>query len=152
MKNAEVNTTKKATVKKSTKSKEDKVMKKEVVTEVKNEEKVNTMLTIEQVVELYKEFGIKCYNPNAKGPYRIMGTKSGSSLNLTKVWYTIYSNETDYQAIVDAKIEADDLVLSAGDNSQDTARKNTVKCRTVETLKLLLAVYAKNVANLAVQK
>ena len=157
--------TKKVNTKETT-NKEDKNMKKsnnkkakEVVTAqvtetkveetkaVENTEKKNTMLNIEEVTALYQVAGIKCANPNAKGNYRIMGSKSSLNIVPKKGEYRIYSTEDDFTAIQNAELKYDDLVVEAGTNSQDKVRPNTVVCKTVETLKALLAVYATNKAN-----
>jgi len=114
---------------------------------VENTEKKNTMLNIEEVTALYQEAGIKCANPNAKGNYRIMGSKSSLNIVPKKGEYRIYSTEDDFTAIQNAELKFDDLVVEAGTNSQDKVRPNTVVCKTVETLKALLTVYATNKAN-----
>jgi len=154
MANKKVNT--KTTANKATANKEEKVMKetkkstkKAETVKVENTEKKNTMLKIEEVTALYQEAGIKVFNPEAKGNYRIMGYKGGSSLNIVpkKGEYRIYSTEDDFTAIQNAELKFDDLVVEAGTNSNDKARPNTVVCKTVETLKALLAVYATNKAN-----
>lgn len=160
---------KKATVNQETKVvKEDKVMKKNEVAVVEKKEvkKVDTkkevapkkavdnaakkdaFLSIEEIVKLYQEAGIKCANPEVKGNYRIMGSKKGSSLNLkpTKGYY-IYSTEEDYKAIKDAGLKFEDLVVEEGTNSQDKSRPHTVICKQLATLKAVLAVYAKNPMN-----
>ena len=145
---------KKSTNKKAKEVKVEEV--KEVVEETKveevkveNTEKQNTVLTIEEVTALYQEAGIKCYNPNAKGNYRIMGFKGGSSLNIVpkKGEYRIYSTADDFKVINEAELKFDDLVLEEGTNSRDKVRPNTVVCKGVETLKALLAVYATNAVN-----
>ncbi len=147
MANKKVNT-------KATANKEEKVMKetkkstkKAETTKVENTEKKNTMLNIEEVTALYQEAGVKCANPNAKGNYRIMGSKSSLNIVPKKGEYRIYSTEDDFTAIKNAELKFDDLVVEAGTNSQDKVRPNTVVCKTVETLKALLAVYATNKAN-----
>ena len=131
------------------------VTKKEALTEkvvteekkvVKNETKV-TFLNITEVMKLYSENGIKCYNENAKGNYRIMGHKKGSSLNIkpTKGYY-IYSTDVDFENITKAKLNCKDLVLEKETNN-DQCRKNVVICSTIETLKKLLAIYSQNELN-----
>ena len=106
----------------------------------KNVKKVDApKLTIEEVMKMYEDYGISVANPEAKGPYRIMGQsikKGGSSLNIQKDQYVIYTTDEDYKTIVGAGIKADDLVLEEG--------TNTVKFKTVETLKKLLAAYSVN--------
>ena len=124
-----------------------KTKKKSVKKTVKKEIPKVDALTIEKVMELYKEAHINCINPDAKSPYRIMGTskrKGGSSLNIKKSEYVIFSTDEDYQNIVDANIQADDLVLEKDTNSRDSTRPNKVTFKTVETLKKLLPIYAKN--------
>lgn len=116
-------------------------------TEKKNAEKKNTTISIEEVGKLITTAGIKIANPDAKGNYRIFGTKKGSSLNLQKAKYIIFSTDTDYEAVAAVKDKYKDLVLVKGGNSQDRNRPNTVEFTALETLKGLLAVYAKNPVN-----
>lgn len=159
-------TSKKATVNQGTKvSKEETVMKKNEVAVVEKKEvkKVDTkkevavksvdnaakkdaFLTIEEITKLYQEFGIKCANPQAKGNYRIMGSKSSLNVKPKKGYY-IYTADSDYEAITKAGLKCEDLVVEQGTNSQDKARPNTVICTTLATLKAVLAVYAKNPLN-----
>ena len=154
-------TTKKATVNKGTKvSKEETVMKKNEVAvagtkEVKkvdtkkavdNSAKKDAFLSIEEITKLYQELGIKCANPQAKGNYRIMGSKSSLNVKPKKGYY-IYTADSDYEAITKAGLKFEDLVVEQGTNSQDKARPNTVLCTTLATLKAVLAVYAKNPMN-----
>lgn len=132
---------------KETKTMTEKEIKKvaEKIVEKKNEEKVN-LLSIEEVTKMYSEAGISCKNPNAKGNYRIM--KGGSSLNIkpTKGYY-IYSNNDDYAQIASSGFKANDLVVEEGTNAQDKTRPNTIICKTTETLKELLKLYAMNPLN-----
>lgn len=154
-------TSKKATVNQGTKvSKEETVMKKNevAVKEVKEVKKVDTkkavdnsakkdaFLTIEEITKLYQELGIKCANPQAKGNYRIMGSKSSLNVKPKKGYY-IYTADSDYEALKGAGLKFEDLVVEQGTNSQDKARPNTVICTTLATLKAVLAVYAKNPLN-----
>ena len=154
-------TTKKATVNQGTKvSKEETVMKKNEVAvagtkEVKkvdtkkavdNSAKKDAFLSIEEITKLYQELGIKCANPQAKGNYRIMGSKSSLNVKPKKGYY-IYTADSDYEAITKAGLKFEDLVVEQGTNSQDKARPNTVICTTLATLKAVLAVYAKNPMN-----
>lgn len=132
--------TKKASAKKNA---EKKVVEKVEATE--NKEVKNVTLNIEEIVALYAENGIKVYNPQAKGNYRIMGFKGGSSLNVTKKDYKIYSTEDDFAALEGAKIEG--VELAKGANAQDKARPNTVIIQTVDALKAALKVYAQNTKN-----
>lgn len=114
---------------------------------VKNTEKKNTTISIEEVEKLYTAAGIRVANPGVKGNYRIMGSKKGSSLNLQKTKYIIFSTDDDYAAVEAVKGKYQDLVLEKGGNSQDKSRPNRVEFTAVETLKALLAVYAKNPLN-----
>ena len=155
--NKEEKTMKKETAKKETKKSVKKEVaqatetaKVETVKEVKaNTDKVNTVITIQEVTDMYAKAGIKCYNPDVKGNYRIMGYKGGSSLNIVpkKGEYRIYSTNTDYDTISQAGLKFEDLVLEKGTNSTDKARPNTIVCKTVDTLKALLGVYATNPLN-----
>lgn len=148
-------TTKKVT---TPKSKEDKVMnkkevakieKKEVVSKKEtNKEKAPKYISIEKITEMYSEVGIKCANPTAKGNYRIMGSKKGSSLNVKPTkGYFIYSTDDDYKAVESAGLKYDDLILEGKTNSRDSVRPYTVICKNLETLSALLAVYATQPAN-----
>jgi hypothetical protein len=153
--NKEEKTMKKETAKKETKKSVKKEVaqatetaKVETAKEVKaNTDKVNTVITIQEVTDMYAKAGIKCANPTAKGNYRIMGSKSSLNIVPKKGEYRIYSTDTDYDAVVAAKLSCSDLTVEKGTNSQDKARPNTIICKTVETLKALLGVYATNPLN-----
>jgi len=93
----------------------------------------------------YDAFGLT-YNLG-KGDYLIMGIDSGSSLNLNKKDFVIYSTDYDFNNIIKAGIKADDLILERNGNSRDRVRPNTVRCNSKETLRLLMNVYAQNPAN-----
>lgn len=112
----------------------------------KNEEKKNVCISIEEVSAMYDAAGIQCKNPEAKGNYRIM--KGGSSLNIkpTKGYY-IYSTDDDFEMVSQSKLSNKDLVVEKGTNSTDSKRPNTIICTTVDTLKDVLAVFAKNPLN-----
>lgn len=115
--------------------------------EVANTEKKEVIMNIQEVTKLYADMGIKCYNPTIKSAYRIMGpTKKGSSLNINKQAYSIFSTDLDYENVVAAGIKADDLVLEKGTNN-DKCRTNLVRCSTSETLKKVLQVYLLNPVN-----
>lgn len=153
-----------STAKKTVVANDNKATKKVVTKEVKtpdtkksetkkvNKEKENKPVTItmDEVMKMYQDAGIKCYNPDAKGNYRIMGSKKGSSLNLQKHKYIIFSTEDDFAAIEPVKDKYKDLVLTKGGNSQDKSRPNIVEFSVVDTLKAILAIYAKNPLNKAV--
>jgi hypothetical protein len=115
--------------------------------ETKNTEKKNATVTIQEVEQLYAAAGIKVYNPQCKGNYRIMGTKKGSSLNLQKTKYIIFSTNDDFAAVEAVQGKYKDLVLVKDGNSQDKSRPNKVEFSAIETLKGILAVYAKNPLN-----
>ena len=123
----------------------------EVTTEKKavdNKDKKPQFLNIQEVTKLYSEYGIKCLNENAKGNYRIMGGAKGSSLHVkpTKGYY-IYSTNADFELIKNAELMCEDLIVEEGTNSSDRVRPNTIICKTVDTLKSLLQVYATNPFN-----
>ena len=123
----------------------------EVTTEKKavdNKDKKPQFLNIQEVTKLYLEYGIKCLNENAKGNYRIMGGAKGSSLHVkpTKGYY-IYSTNADFELIKNAELKCEDLIVEEGTNSSDRVRPNTIICKTVDTLKSLLQVYATNPFN-----
>ena len=101
-----------------------------------------------EVTKLYSEYGIKCLNENAKGNYRIMGGAKGSSLHVkpTKGYY-IYSTNADFELIKNAELTCEDLIVEEGTNSSDRVRPNTIICKTVDTLKSLLQIYATNPFN-----
>lgn len=135
-------TTKKVAEKKTT-------TKKTETKKVENKEKKNQKVTVtmQEVVDMMTKAGIKIYNPDGKGNYRIMGSKKGSSINLQTKKYIIFSTDDDYAAVEAVKGKYQDLVLGKGANSQDKSRPNSVEFTALETLKGLLAVYAKNPAN-----
>lgn len=123
----------------------------EVTTEKKtvdNKDKKPQFLNIQEVTKLYSEYGIKCLNENAKGNYRIMGGAKGSSLHVkpTKGYY-IYSTNADFELIKNAELTCEDLIVEEGTNSSDRVRPNTIICKTVDTLKSLLQIYATNPFN-----
>ena len=124
---------------------------KEVKTEEvkENKSKKAVVLSADAIMKMYEEAGIKCYNPTAKGNYRIMGSSKGSSLNWGTYGFRIFSTDTDFEAVENAKIEG--VTASKGANSQDKVRPNTVEIKAVEVLKAVLAVYAKNTANALVK-
>ena len=121
--------------------------KKSTTKKVDNKAKVNQTVSIDEVMKMYKECGIKCYNPDAVGKYRIMGSKKGSSLNLQKNKYIIYSTDVDFEEVKKVEKKYKDLVLVKGGNSQDKSRPNKVEITALETLKAVLALYAKNPLN-----
>lgn len=114
---------------------------------VENKKKENTTVSISEVEKLYTEAGIKVYNPNIKGNYRIMGHKKGSSLNLRADKYIIYSTNEDFTALESVKGKYSDLTLAKGGNAQDGSRPNVVEVTALETLKAILKVYALNPLN-----
>jgi len=93
----------------------------------------------------YDAYGIT-YNLG-KGDYLIMGRSKGSSLNLNVNDFVIYSTDKDFNNIVKADIDANDLVLERNGNERDQARPNVVRCNSKETLRLLINIYAQNPDN-----
>lgn len=160
-KKANTTNTKENTVMKNTKSKKsvdkavvaqatetakvDEVKTEEVKAVKENKSKESTILSAEVIMKMYEDAGIKCYNPTAKGNYRIMGNSKGSSLNWGKYGFRIFSTDEDFKAVSDAKIEG--VTVSAGANSQDKVRPNTVEIKAIEVLATVLKVYAQNTAN-----
>lgn len=146
-------TTKAATTKTATKKAENKkVEAKKTETKAtkkvtENKEKVNTTIDISEITKMLVDAGINIVNPNAKGNYRIMGTKKGSSLNLQKHKYIIFSTDVDYAAVEAVKDKYQDLVLVKGGNSQDKNRPNKVEFTAIDTLKAILKLYAANPVN-----
>lgn len=134
---------KKDTKKKTTKKAEKKTT--ENKAQKANSEIKNDILDIEGVMKLLASAKIKVYNPNAKGKYRIFGTQKGSSLNLQKTGYTIYSTDTDFEAVKSAKVEG--VEVAEGANSQDKSRPNTVRVSCTKALKEVLKIYANNPVN-----
>lgn len=141
-------TTKTATKKAESKKAENKKTETKATKKVtENKEKVNTTVDISEITKMLVDAGINIVNPNAKGNYRIMGTKKGSSLNLQKHKYIIFSTDVDYAAVEAVKDKYQDLVLVKGGNSQDKNRPNKVEFTAIETLKAILKLYAANPVN-----
>ena len=143
--------TKKATDNKATEKKEvKKVETKKVDVQKVESKKVNKEkknIDMQAINDMLTEAGIKVFNPDAKGRYRIFGSKTGSSLNVQVKKFIIFSTKDDFDAVVNANIEGVETI--EGDNSQDKCRPNTVIVQTEELLKKVLKVYAKNTANKA---
>ena len=93
----------------------------------------------------YDAFGITY--KLGKGDYLIMGVDRGSSLNLNKSDFVIYSTDIDFQNIVNAGIIADDLSIEENGNLRDHVRPHTIRCNSKDTLRLLMNVYAQNPLN-----
>lgn len=137
------NKTVRETKKVGTKKVENKEVKKVESKKVENKEKKN--IDMQAINQLLTEAGIKIFNPEAKGKYRIFGSKKGSSLNVQTKKFIIYSTDEDFKMVEDAKIEG--VTCEEGANSQDKARPNVVSFQTEELLKTVLAIYAKNAVN-----
>lgn len=156
-KTVETKETKKTVAKKPATTKKEKVMKekktetkKVAPKENKTKENKKVTVTMTEVMEMLNEAGIKVYNPQAKGNYRIFGSKKGSSLNLQNKKYIIFTTEEDYKEVEGVKDKYSDLILTKGGNSQDKSRPNIVEFTGVTTLKAILKLYAKNPMNKAV--
>ena len=102
--------------------------------------------SIEEIERLFDSYGI--YYESVKGSYRIMGRNHGSSLNLNKKNYVIYSTNEDFRNLERITKWATDLELVKNGNSRDAVRPNTVKCKKRSTLEALLEIYANNPENL----
>ena len=142
---AKATETKKEVTKKVTETAKE-VKTEEVKAVKENKSKESVILGADVIMKMYEEAGIKCYNPTAKGNYRIMGSSKGSSLNWGKYGFRIFSTDEDFKAVSDAKIEG--VTVLAGANSRDSVRPNTVEIKAIEVLKTVLAVYAKNTVNM----
>lgn len=140
-------TTKETTMKKAETKKVETKKVAEKEKKVENKKKENTTVSIAEIEKLYTEAGIKVYNPNIKGNYRIMGHKKGSSLNLRADKYIIFSTNEDFEAIAPLKSKYSDLTLAKGGNAQDGSRPNVVEVTALDTLKAILKVYATNPLN-----
>lgn len=141
------NTTKKVAEKKVTAPKTEKAkeVKEKPAKETKtNKEKIN-VITIQEASDLMVKAGLSIYNPNCKGKYRIIGSKRGSSLNITTKGYFIYSTDEDFK-LAQANALAD-VSYEEGTNSIDKVRPNTVHTTKTDVLVKLLKVYAKNKLN-----
>ena len=120
-------TTKKSTTKKSTTA------------------KIEKMLTIDEIVDMYHNHGIGTYSSvNNSTKYRIM--RGGSSLNIKSHGYVIYTTSVDYDNLKKCKFDSDVTMIENG-NSSDRKRCNVVSCTTKKSLDELLKVYAKNALN-----
>lgn len=135
--------TKKPATKTTTKTTTTKTKKVEEVKPVENVKKVS--VSMDEVMKELIDAGIKVMNPDAKGKYRIFGSKKGSSLNVQTKQFIIYSTDEDYKAVEEAKIEG--VELTEKGNSQDKVRPNVVRIPSFEVLRMVLPVYAKNSAN-----
>ena len=131
------------TKKPATKATTTKTKKVEEVKPVENAKKVS--VSMDEVMKELTDAGIKVMNPDAKGKYRIFGSKKGSSLNVQTKQFIIYSTDEDYKAVEEAKIEG--VELTEKGNSQDKVRPNVVRIPSFEVLRMVLPVYAKNSAN-----
>lgn len=118
---------------------------KENTKNIKKEDKTPKALKIEDVEKLIELAGIKIYNPQAKGAYRIMGTKKGSSINVQKKGYIIYTTDDDFKLMQDAKMKG--VELTENGNSQDKSRPNVVRITDINALEDVLVVYSKNPVN-----
>ena len=106
---------------------------------------VQTGYDIRDISIWYDAFGLT-YRLG-KGDYLIMGIDKGSSLNLNKKDFVIYSTDTDFNNIVNSGITADDLFLERNGNQRDSVRPHTVRCNSKETLRQLMSIYAQNPLN-----
>ena len=136
------NTTKtqKTTEKKvNTKAAEKKVEKKEVK-KVNRERKT---LTMQEISDMMSSANLQVYNAQAKGNYRIIGSKSGSSLNVQTQKYILFSTDADFDMVSAVKDKYKDLVLEKGSNSQDKCRPNAIKFTEKATLEGVIKLMAK---------
>lgn len=115
------------------------------VTEKANKEVKVITIGMEELMKELEKVGIKVFNPQAKGNYRIFGNKKGSSMHIHKTEYIVFTTDEDYKAVSDAKITGVEAIEKG--NAQDHCRPHKVVFSTPEALKAVLTIYAKNPLN-----
>ena len=111
------------------------------VAPVVNAAKSNKLYDFDQCVALMKKCNIGYKNDTRN--YRIFN--GGSSLNVKKSRFIIYTNDVDFDNVLNAKLEG--VTTIKGGNMTDKSRSNIVECTTNAVLEKLLKVYALNTAN-----
>lgn len=132
-----VQTTEKKKV--NTKAEEKKVE----TTEKKKVNRERKTLTMQEIVDMMNEAALNVYNAQAKGNYRIIGSKSGSSLNVQTQKYILFSTDADFDLVSSIKDKYQDLVFEKGANSQDKCRPNAIKFTDTKTLEGVIKLMAK---------
>lgn len=111
------------------------------VAPVPNAAKSNKLYDFDQCIALMKKCGIGYKNDTRN--YRIFN--GGSSLNVKKSRFIIYTNDADFDNIISAKI--DGVTTIKNGNTTDKSRSHIVECTSNAILEKLLKVYALNTAN-----
>ena len=106
-----------------------------------NTTKSTKLYSFDDCMQLFKTYNIGSANDTQK--YRIM--HGGSSLNVSKKSFKIFSTQIDFDNVVNAKLENVDTLPHF--NDCDKKRPHLVECNDNVTLEKLLQVYAKNTLN-----
>lgn len=117
--------------------------KKVETTEKKKVNRERKTLTMQEIVDMMNEAALNVYNAQAKGNYRIIGSKSGSSLNVQTQKYILFSTDADFDLVSSIKDKYQDLVFEKGANSQDKCRPNAIKFTDTKTLEGVIKLMAK---------
>lgn len=112
-------------------------------TEKKKVNRERKTLTMQEIVDMMNEAALNIYNAQAKGNYRIIGSKSGSSLNVQTQKYILFSTDADFDLVSTVKDKYQDLVFEKGANSQDKCRPNAIKFTDKKTLEAVIKLMAK---------
>lgn len=111
------------------------------VAPVANAAKSNKLYDFDQCIALMKKCNIGYKNDTRN--YRIFN--GGSSLNVKKSRFIIYTNDVDFDNVISAKI--DGVTTIKNGNTTDKSRSHVVECTSNAILEKLLKVYALNTAN-----
>lgn len=129
---------------KAPKTESKKVAEKKVeTTEKKKVNRTRVTLTMQEISEMMSNANLNVYNATAKGNYRIIGSKSGSSLNVQTQKYILFSTDADFDLVSTVKDKYQDLVFEKGANSQDKCRPNAIKFTDKKTLEAVIKLMAK---------
>lgn len=109
------------------------------VTTVKNSDKVNKVLSLDEVKTLFVECGITPkYTDNTN--YIGCGTKSNTfSVNVKKTKYNIYCNNENFELVNVLKLK--NTLCVANGNSVDKTRPNYIECKSTDELKKCCKLY-----------
>ena len=122
----------------------------EIATVSSNSEKVNKLLSLDEVKTLFVECGITPkYTDNTN--YVGCGTKSNTfSVNVKKTKYNIYCNNDNFTLVNALKLK-NTLCVENG-NSVDKTRPNYIECKSTDELKKMLQIVLKNNSKIALVK
>jgi len=114
-------------------------------TTAKNATKNNVTRTFDgDFTKLFHAHGIGVYSTrNQSTAYRIM--RDGSSLNVKKRGFVIYTTDRDIENVENAKL--DGVTVERNTNSTDKVRPHIVRVSDFETLEKVLDAYAQNANN-----